>query len=127
MLGYPAKMTVTVDYRATGPESAVFAEGALLVLHGESDDYPGWIWCDVGSGLSAWVPKRLIEKSELAGHGRLTEDYKATELSVRTGQSVTALHGEAGWLWCRAEDGSEGWLPADHCEPARNMSKPQGF
>lgn len=114
MADYPVAMKVTADYQASGPESATFPKGTMLILHDESDEYPGWIWCDVGQGLSVWVPERLIEESELAGHGRLTEDYKATELSVRSGQSVTALHGEAGWLWCRTDDGSAGWLPADH-------------
>ena len=40
-------------------------------------------------------------------------DYDATELTVRAGEKVEAIREESGWVWCRKEDGREGWLPLE--------------
>lgn len=73
------------------------------------DEFPGWIWCTTESGNSGWGPKEYLEID--GDGGRFVRDYDATELTVDEGARVTGFQEVAGWVWCRTEEGYEGWVP----------------
>ncbi len=43
----------------------------------------------------------------------MTEEYDTAELPTEEGEELEVLHEDltSGWLWCRAKDGREGWVP----------------
>jgi hypothetical protein len=63
---------------------------------------------DRGSG---WVPERHLDRD--GSVAVVNEAYDTTELPTHAGQELEALFEDrlSGWMWCRAEDGREGWVP----------------
>ncbi|PZP24791.1 MAG: hypothetical protein DI613_16835 [Kocuria rhizophila] len=44
------------------------------------------------------------------------EDYTAAELTCQAGQSVRGEKETHGWVFCRLQDGSAGWIPRRNLE-----------
>lgn len=72
-------------------------------------DLFGWLWCRASDGRQGWTPEAWLVG---AGTTRtLRRDFNAIELTVNPGDTVALLFSESGFIWCRAADGREGWLP----------------
>ncbi len=86
------------------------ARDAPLELSGREDIWDGhrWLWATSG-GREGWVPDSLV-RHQAAGPVAAF-DYSAMELSCPKGARLTAGRETHGWVWCRAEDGREGWVP----------------
>jgi SH3-like domain-containing protein len=58
----------------------------------------------------------------------VTQKYKVeypTPIQVRAGESVEVMRTDEdspGWLWCRAADGREGWMPLELLSSQRSPS-----
>jgi uncharacterized protein CbrC (UPF0167 family) len=74
-------------------------------------EWPGWLWCERGDGVSGWAPESWVVIE--GGSCRFLRDYDATELAVEAGERVEVEFEESGWAWVRKEDGERGWLPRE--------------
>jgi hypothetical protein len=78
---------------------------------GERDDeWPAFVLVSTDRG-SGWVPERHLDRD--GSVAVVNEAYDTTELPTHPGQELEALFEDrlSGWMWCRAEDGREGWVP----------------
>ena len=73
-------------------------------------DWPGFVWCTDSAGVAGWVPEELLATIG-TGRAEATENYSAVELAVQPGSEVVGHRVIAGWRWCVAHDGAEGWVP----------------
>ncbi|WP_142084877.1 SH3 domain-containing protein [Roseinatronobacter monicus] len=60
------------------------------------------------------VPPTLIDRN--AGLF-VTQDYTAKELTCAVGQIISGEYETHGWVYCRSEDGSAGWVPRRNLTP----------
>lgn len=78
---------------------------------GEADsEWPAFVFVTSQTG-SGWVPKRHLARQ---GTGAMvTEGYDTTELPTQEGETLEVLREDlsSGWLWCRAKNGRQGWVP----------------
>lgn len=84
------------------------------VTVGEHDTHwPAFVFVTADNG-SGWVPSRY-----LGPDGTVLTPYDTTELPTVAGDLLTVLarDDESGWLWVRAAEGREGWVPIDTVEP----------
>ena len=81
---------------------------------GERDDeWPEFVFVTTAHG-AGWVPRRhLSEQADHSGQAVVRTAYDTTELRTEAGQvlQVVAEDLESGWLWCRAGNSREGWVP----------------
>ena len=104
---------VASDYKAAYPEPLVATKGSALEVHRKDDEWPGWVWCTTTHGVSGWVPESWLQ-TEGDGSRTLLRDYTARELTVGSGEAVTATHTESGWAWVTNAAGHSGWVPLRH-------------
>jgi SH3-like domain-containing protein len=97
-----------------GEEIHVYAGDPLRVGE-ESGPYPGWFRVTTAAGVSSWMPEAYLRRRR--AHGVVLVEYESRELAMSGGEEVTLLREIAGWFWCRAADGREGWLPGELLEP----------
>lgn len=105
-------LEVTKAHAATYPDPIRFREGEAVEVGRMDEEFPGWFWCDVASGLEGWVHRSFLADTA-AGMSRGVGDYSACELTVNGGERGNRIHRLDGWVWLVLEDGSEGWLPED--------------
>ena len=78
---------------------------------GERDsEWPAFVFVTARNG-SGWVPERHLERQGASAVVR--EAYDTTALPTEEGDELEVLHEDlsSGWLWCRAKNGREGWVP----------------
>ena len=83
------------------------------VTAGDRDTtWPAFVFV-VSSHGEGWVPARSLTSD--SGPAVVVERYDTTELPLAAGQEVPVLERDeaSGWYWCRADDGSVGWVPID--------------
>ncbi|MDD7973904.1 SH3 domain-containing protein [Roseinatronobacter alkalisoli] len=102
---------VKEDWHATYVNPIRFEAGEALYLTGRQDNWDGhmWLWAKAANGLEGWIPDTIVSKTN-AGFVAI-EDYTAAELTCRTGQVVRGEKETHGWVFCRLQDGSAGWIP----------------
>lgn len=99
-------------WRASYAYTVRLHSGEHVTVVPRESEWPGWQWCANAEGEEAWVPAVLLD---LRGdRATVLNDYDSTELDVRVGEALLLGDRQAGWVWCRSGDGSEGWLP-DSC------------
>jgi hypothetical protein len=79
---------------------------------GERDtEWPAFVFVRTGHG-SGWVPARHLSQTNDAAVVLVA--YDTTELPTEEGDVLEVVETDelSGWLWCRAQDGREGWVPA---------------
>jgi SH3-like domain-containing protein len=82
------------------------------VLVGERDtEWPSFVFVTVEGG-AGWVPSRHLSAD--AGPATVVMAYDTTELATEVGDvlDVVTRDDPSEWLWCRAPDGREGWVPS---------------
>ena len=79
------------------------------------ETWKGWVWCETPEE-KCWVPYQIIEKQG-ERHGKLKEEYIATELNVDKVDSIEAEKELNGWVWGRNVNKNEyGWVPLEILE-----------
>ncbi|HBZ42922.1 MAG TPA: hypothetical protein DEO85_02465 [Maritimibacter sp.] len=110
-------LIVTRDRATTDDHPILLHAGSPMELTEREDDWHGhrWIWAhaDDREGWIPWDAIAWVDKQPYA-----LVDYASTELTVRTGDRLTALERMGGWTLCRSEDKREGWVPDQHLAPA---------
>lgn len=104
---------VIADYNSPYTEPFFLKKGETVQIGRRDDEWPGWVWCTNAAGESRWTPDAY-----LCSDGQVGRDYEATELAVKKGDVVTAVHEESGWLWCTNQSGRSGWIPAKYLRGA---------
>ena len=67
------------------------------------------------SARKKWLgSKKLIQMDADGQTGSTHAAYSAKELTVITGQELTIVQEESGWLWCYDQQGKHGWVPISH-------------
>ncbi len=117
--GTPATVRVTRRHEVPERPPIRLAVGDRVVVGRRDTEWPAFVFVETASG-SGWVPSRHLSTD--SGAAIVLHPYDTTELPAVTGDilSVLSRDDESGWLWCRSEDGREGWVPvrcvADHRE-----------
>jgi hypothetical protein len=78
---------------------------------GERDsEWQAFVFVTTHTG-SGWVPERYLDRE--GAIDAMTQAYDTTELPTELGEELDVLHEDSrsGWLWCRAKNGREGWVP----------------
>ena len=78
---------------------------------GERDsEWPAFVFI-TGENGSGWVPERHLDPRGLSAV--VTEEYDTTELPTEEGEELELIREDltSGWVWCRADNGREGWVP----------------
>lgn len=112
-----AGLRVIQAWQASYDDPVQVGAGEDLRLTGRTDLWDGhlWQWAVDRTGREGWVPDALVRVDD--GHSKAAFDYSAQELTCEAGQVLTGLKSLNGWIWCRTEDGMEGWVPERHLEP----------
>jgi hypothetical protein len=86
------------------------AVGDVVQVGKPDTDWPAFVFVTTESG-SGWIPSRHLSAD--TGEAVVREPYNTQELTTYKGQilEVVERDDESGWLWCRSDDGSEGWVP----------------
>jgi hypothetical protein len=111
------RLRVVQAWQASYDNPVRVSAGEDLRLAGRTDLWDGhlWQWAVDQTGREGWVPDVLIRVED--GHSRAAFDYCAKELTCEAGQVLTALTSLNGWIWCRSEDGMEGWVSERLLQP----------
>jgi hypothetical protein len=90
----------------------VLEAGDEITVGERSTVWPAFVFV-VSSLGEGWVPSRHLTAD--SGPAVVVTGYDTTELSLTPGQEILVLErdDESGWWWCRADDGSVGWVPID--------------
>jgi hypothetical protein len=78
---------------------------------GERDtEWPAFVFVTTHSG-SGWVPERHLDRA--GATAVVKQQYDTTELPTDEGEELEVLREDltSGWLWCRANNDREGWVP----------------
>jgi hypothetical protein len=100
---------VRTSYTSAFPDPLKLEVGQEVTVGERESEWPGWIWCRTGDGKEGWVPTAYVERK--ANTATVLQDYDATELTAAEDELLTVVKEEAGWLWCRKQNGDCGWLP----------------
>ncbi len=108
---------VIENWQATYADPIRLQEGDPIHLTGSQDNWDGhiWLWAISSAGLEGWIPDSIIAEGEVGSFA--TENYTAIELTCRVGQTVIGEKETHGWVYCRAVDGSAGWVPRKNLMP----------
>jgi hypothetical protein len=104
-------MVVAASAHEIPARPPIHVEVGECVHVGERDtEWPAFVFVMTERG-SGWVPERYLDRQ--GASAVVTQRYDTTELPTEQGQQLEVLHEDSasGWLWCRAEDGREGWVP----------------
>ena len=105
---------VIKDRTSAHPNPLVLSAGETVTIEDKESEWPGWIWAINQNGTAGWIPARILERE--GAIDRVTEDYDATELTVRVGIELTFSREESGWLWCTTPEDNSGWVPLENVE-----------
>ena len=111
---------VIEPYETPFPDPLEASAGTKLRYEHRESEWEGWLWCTAPSGKTGWVPETWLTLDE--GACTLRRDYVARELSVETGELITADFVESDWVFGSTESGEQGWVPIKHLAPAMQDS-----
>ena len=119
------RVRLTQDHRAPEREPLVLRRGDLVQARQRDDpealaaieQWPAFVWVLAGD-RGGWVPSRFLDV-DADGSGVALRDYDTTELSAGADDVLEVVEDdtESGWVWVRAADGREGWVPWNSVEP----------
>jgi hypothetical protein len=106
---------VIEPYETPFPDPLEAVAGTKFRYERRETEWEGWLWCTAPSGQTGWVPETWLTLNE--GSCTLKRDYVARELSVETGELITADFVESDWIFGSTEGGEQGWVPVKHLTP----------
>ena len=91
--------------------------GDTAVPDGRQECWEGFRWpcAPAPDGREGRVPDELLCHDGNGWHAR--RDYSALELRCAAGQMLDGMEAAHGWIWCRAWNGEEGWVPRRSLSP----------
>jgi Variant SH3 domain len=94
-------------------------DGERVDVGDRDSEWPEFVFVTASHG-AGWVPARHL--SATSGTAVVEIEYDTTELPTQAGDvlDVVAQDLTSGWLWCRAPDGREGWVPINTLEAAES-------
>jgi hypothetical protein len=99
------------------PERAPLRVTAGQRVNAEKRDspWPAFVFVIADNG-EGWVPSRHLDAG--SGPATVIAPYDTTELATTAGQVLTVVTQDvqSGWIWVRAADGQEGWVPDETVE-----------
>ena len=100
----------TSAYTAKYSNPIRFESGEVIMLNGRDPEFPEFLWATDEQGREGWVhqSKFLLTSEKKAV---TTAQYDAAELSVRSGELVSAEEALGDWSCCSNSEGQTGWLP----------------
>ena len=100
----------TSAYTAKYSNPIRFESGEVIMLGGRDAEFPEFLWATDEQGREGWVhqSKFLLTSEKKAV---TTAHYNAAELSVRSGELVSAEEALGDWSCCSNSEGQKGWLP----------------
>jgi hypothetical protein len=103
-------VVATIAHPPPGIPALRLTVGDAVDVGERSIEWPEFVLVTAGSG-TGWVPARYL--SAPTGRAVVETPYDTTELPTSEGErlEVVAEDRLSGWLWCRAADGREGWVP----------------
>jgi uncharacterized protein YgiM (DUF1202 family) len=112
-----AKVRVTAEHRPSTMPPIKVRPGDRVFVHERDSEWPAFVKVTRTDGGSGWVPSRHL--SAMTGEASVMTAYDTQEVAGRLGEILTVIEpdDESGWLWCRNENGAEGWLPRRSVEP----------
>jgi hypothetical protein len=102
--------TANSDYTVVDRNPLTLAKGETVRLGPRDTSWEGWIWVIAADGRGSHVPEDHLEIT--ADTAKVKKPFNARDLSVKKGETVSALHEVNGWLWCENSAGEAGWLPS---------------
>lgn len=81
-------------------------------------DWKGWAFCVDQRGIKGWVSEKYLRID--GNSATVLRNYDATELDVKSGESVRVHFEEFGWAWVENANGSQGWVPIKNLSDARS-------
>lgn len=84
--------------------------GERVEVGKRDDEWPAFVFVTSLRG-AGWVPERHLRRD--GAIAVVTEAYDTTELPTHQGEQLEVIREDepSGWMWCRARDGREGWVP----------------
>ena len=113
----PTGYIVSQGWTASYDNPIAVRAGETLALSGREDLWDGhrWLWAMSGAGAEGWVPDSLLRGP---ADPVALWDYTAQELTCDAGQRLTGITEMNGWVFCKTQDGAEGWVPRRNLHPA---------
>jgi hypothetical protein len=111
------RVVVARSAHETPDREPIQLEVGEQVAVGEHDDeWPAFVFVTSHRG-SGWVPERHLARQ--GSVGIVMQRYDTTELPTRQSEALEVLCEDhpSGWMWCRATDGREGWVPEKTLAP----------
>ncbi len=100
------------NYDPKYPDPIELKAGERVRLGARDIEYPGWIWgTSARDGRSGWIPESFLRVS--GEEGEALRDYRAHELSVKSGEMVHVVEEALGWALVTTNDDRQGWIPLD--------------
>jgi Variant SH3 domain len=84
--------------------------GERVEVRERDEEWPAFVFVITRQG-SGWIPERHLDRD--GSNAVVKVAYDTTELPVREGEELEVLREDlpSGWMWCRAKNGREGWIP----------------
>jgi Variant SH3 domain len=94
------------------------AAGQRVTAEQRDSPWPAFVFVTAEDG-EGWVPARFLDRS--SGPATVLVPYDTTELATTAGEILTVVtrDAESGWIWARAANGREGWVPDDTVREVR--------
>jgi Variant SH3 domain len=88
--------------------------GQRVTVGQQDTRWPAFVLVTAEAG-QGWVPSRHLELDRASGAATVLVPYDTTELATTVGELLTVVTRDdaSGWVWVRAADGRQGWVPAD--------------
>lgn len=104
------RKAANADYTVVDREPLVLPEGTEVTTGTEDRSWKGWVWVIAPDNRGTYVPAGYLEPLD-GLRARMKQSFRADDLSVKRGETVTRIREVNGWYWCRNAAGQEGWLP----------------
>ncbi|WP_344789879.1 SH3 domain-containing protein [Gryllotalpicola daejeonensis] len=104
------RRVVIQSHEAPTRAPLVVNPGQAVGVGTRDTEWPAFVFVTADAG-TGWVPARHLSID--GDRATVVTAYDTTELTVAAGTVVDVVSddAESGWSWCRATDGTEGWVP----------------
>ena len=110
------KVRVIVEHRPSRTPPIKLRPADNVHVYERDDEWPAFVKVATPNGASGWVPSRYLSATQ--GEAMVVTPYDTREVAGEPGEVLTVIErdDESGWLWCRNQNGEEGWLPSRSVE-----------
>lgn len=112
----PQFKKIIKSYEIAYPDPLILKIGDIVTIikKEETPECVGWYFCKDQNGKEGWISKDFMTIEDSTGI--MIKDYSAKEIAVEINDEVSVISESCGWVWCKKENGDEGWLPRSYLE-----------